>query len=274
MPFRHWMLPRGAGIAAALVFLVASLGYGAARGGHMPAILDELRDFRDGLANSVGFRINSIALDGQRQITREEILTIAGITGRTSLLFLNAADARTRLKANPWIADATVLKLYPGRLHVTVTERVPFALWQKDGKVAVVAGDGTVLETYVASRFASLPLVVGVGADKKAKAFLTLLDGYPTVRDQVSASILVADRRWNIKLKSGIDVRLPETAVERALDRLVALDRDKKLLSRDIVALDLRLPDRVTVRLSDEAAAARAEALKEKNKGKKKGGDA
>jgi cell division protein FtsQ len=52
----------------------------------------------------------------------------------------------------------------------------------------------------------------------------------------------------------------------------VALDREKKILSRDILAIDLRLPDRVTVRLSDAAAAAREEALKDKKK--KKGGEA
>jgi cell division protein FtsQ len=86
------------------------------------------------------------------------------------------------------------------------------------------------------------------------------------------ASIMVADRRWNLRLKNGIDVRLPETNVEQALDRLVALDREKKILSRDILAIDLRLPDRVTVRLSDAAAAAREEALKDKRK--KKGGEA
>ena len=40
-------------------------------------------------------------------------------------------------------------------------------------------------------------------------------------------------------------------ASTQALERLVALDRDKKLLSRDITSVDLRLPDRVTVRLSD-----------------------
>ena len=45
---------------------------------------------------------------------------IAGVTGRSSLLFLDADEARARLKANPWIADATVLKLYPDRLHITV----------------------------------------------------------------------------------------------------------------------------------------------------------
>jgi cell division protein FtsQ len=49
---------------------------------------------------------------------------------------------------------------------------------------------------------------------------------------------------------------------------LVALDRDKKLLSRDITAIDLRLADRVTVRLSDDAAQARDEASKAKKKAK------
>ena len=66
--------------------------------------------------------------------------------------------------------------------------------------------------------------------------------------------------------------RQPEGNVAQALDRLVALDREKKLLSRDIVAVDLRLPDRVSVRLSDAAAQARDDALKDKKK--KKAGDA
>ena len=85
--------------------------------------------------------------------------------------------------------------------------------------------------------------------------------------------MLVAERRWNLALNNGIEVRLPETDVEQALDMLVKLDRDDKMLTRDIAAIDLRLPDRVTVQLSDEAAAARAEALKGKAV-KKKGGAA
>ena len=74
-------------------------------------------------------------------------------------------------------------------------------------------------------------------------------------------------------LKNGVDVRLPEEGAEQALDTLVKLDHDKKILTRDIAAIDLRLPDRVTVRLSDEAAAARQETLKAKSP-KKKGGAA
>ena len=72
---------------------------------------------------------------------------------------------------NPWIADATVLKLYPGRLRIGIIERKPFALWQKDGAVSLIAADGTVLEHYVPPRFAALPLVVGKGAEHAGARF-------------------------------------------------------------------------------------------------------
>jgi cell division protein FtsQ len=153
-----------------------------------------------------------------------------------------------------------------------IKEREAFALWQKDRRVTVIADDGTVLEPYVAPRLVQLPLVVGAGAQTKAKEFLALLDRYPALRNLVSASILVGERRWNLRLQNGIDVRLPESEVAAALERLVALDREKNLLSRDIVAIDLRIPDRLTVRLSDGLAQARLDALKEK--AKKKGGSA
>jgi len=264
--------PPGVGVAASALLVAATLGYGAFAGGHVTAIVDWLKDARDSAANAAGFRIAAISLTGPKEVSREEILTTAGVTGRASLLFLDAAAARTRLLANPWIADAAVLKLYPDRLQITITERQAFALWQKDGRVSVIAADGTVLEPFVENRYLGLPLVVGRGAQRQAKDFLAIVDRYPDIRSAVRASVLVAERRWNLRLNNGIDVRLPEADVEQALDRLVALDRDKKLLSRDIVAVDLRLPDRVTVRLSDAAAQVRDDTLKDKKK--KKAGDA
>jgi cell division protein FtsQ len=273
-PTGEWRLPRGAGVAAAMAFLLASLAFGSVRGEHLPEVMAELRDLRDSAANAVGFRITSIAMSGERQLSREEVLAIAGITERTSLLFFDAADARARLKANPWIADATVLKLYPGRLNIAVVERDAFALWQLDGKITVISADGAIVDSSVQPHFARLPLVVGVGAAARAKDLMSLLERYPLVRQQMRAAVLVAERRWNIVLQNGVDVRLPETGVEQALARLVSLDRDNKLLSRDITVVDLRLPDRVTVRLSDDAAAARQEALSKDRKARKKGGSA
>ena len=270
-------VPRGAGSSAAAMLILASTYYGVVKGGHEPAIAAQIQDFCDNAANSAGFRISGIALTGEREVSREDILSLAGITGRSSLLFLNAAQARLRLLTNPWIEQAAVLKLYPGRLQIEIKERQAFALWQKDGRFSLIAADGTVLETYVPQRFASLPLVVGNGAEHTAQDFLELLKRYPVIAKSVEAAVLVAERRWTLHLKSGIEVLLPEREPEYALRTLVDLDRDKKLLSRDIVAVDLRLPDRVTVRQSDAAAAAREEALKAAEKDKKakrKGADA
>jgi cell division protein FtsQ len=265
--------PRGAGTAAAALLILLSGVYGAVKGGHVEVMVGHFKELRDAGGNALGFRIASVALVGQTQVTREEVLSYAGVTGRSSLLFLDAADMRARVKTMPWVADATVLKLYPDQLRIEVTERKPFALWQKDGRVSLIAKDGTVLEPFVAPGFLTLPLVVGRGAENKAREFLALLDRYPEIRGAVRASILVAERRWNLRLKNGVDVRLPESEIERALDILVTLDRERKLFSRDITAIDLRLADRVTVRLSDAAAQAREDASKDK-KSRRKGSDA
>ncbi len=264
--------PRGVGVAGTVVVILASLAYGAVKGDHIPSVIAALKDARDGAGNAAGFRIVSVVLAGQHHVSREEVLAVAGVTGNTSLLFLDVEQTRERLKTNPWIADASVLKLYPGELQIGIKEREAFALWQKDGQVSVIADDGTVLEPYVSPRLIELPLVVGRGAETRAKEFLALLDRYPALRAFVRAAVLVGERRWNLRLNNAIDVRLPETDIAPALERLVALDKEKNLITRDIVAIDLRLPDRVTVRLSEGAAQARIDAAKDKLK--KKGGSA
>lgn len=256
--------PRGFGLTATVLVLIGAVVLGVMKGGHTDEVLGALSDTRNAAANAIGFRITSVAITGRKQLTQDEILAIGGVNGRSSLLFLDAASARDKLKADPWIADATVQKLYPGRLQIDVTERWPFALWQENGRVSVISADGTVLEPYVARRFVSLPLVVGKGAETRARDFLGLLAQYPQVRSQVKAIVYVGERRWNLRLADGIDVRLPEFEVEKALATLSKMDKETGLFSRDITAIDMRLPDRLTVRLSEAAAKARDDLLKDK----------
>jgi cell division protein FtsQ len=266
-------LPPRSGLIATILVVAASAGYGAVRSDQADKVVNFFKDVRDSAANAAGFGIAAVAVVGERHLSREEILAAAGVTRNASLLFFDVADARARLLTNPWIAEATVQKFLPDRLAISISEREAFALWQKAGRVGVIASDGTVLEPYVLRRYAGLPFVVGVGAETRAKEFLAMLDRRPELRANVRASVLVAERRWNLRLKNGVDVRLPEFDVEQALDQLAALERDARLSSRDITAIDLRLADRITVRLSDGAFQAREEAAKKKLQ-KPKGGNA
>ena len=266
-------LPRRVGISMTVLLLIGSCGFGIVKGGHLQDFITAVNDTRNALANSAGFRITTVAINGRKQLSQDEVLAVGGVNGRSSLLFLDAATVRDRLKANPWIADATILKLYPGQLQIDIVERTAFALWQQDGRLSVISEDGAVLEPYVSRRFVSLPLVVGKGADVKARDFLALLDRYPQVRAATKAAILVGERRWNLRLNDGLDIRLPENDIGNALALLSKLDKEDRLFSRDIVAVDMRLPDRLTVQLSEDAAKAREELFKDK-KPKKKAGDA
>jgi cell division protein FtsQ len=268
---RH--LPRRAGTAATVLLLLGSAGFGVVRGGHLAEFTAGLSDARNALANSAGFRITTVAINGRRQLSQDEVLGAGGVNGRSSLLFLDAAVVRDKLKANPWISEATVQKLYPGQLRIDIVERSAFALWQRDGRLSVIADDGAVLEPYVSSRFLSLPLVVGKGAETRARDFLALLARYPRINSVTKAAVFVGERRWNLRLKDGLDIRLPENEVGNALALLSTLDKEDRLFSRDIVAVDMRLPDRLTVQLSEDAAKAREELFKDK-KPKKKVGDA
>jgi cell division protein FtsQ len=271
--FMENRLPRRSGLAATLLLLIASTGLGVVKGGHLEAFLATLSEARNAIANSAGFRITSVAINGRKQLTQDEILTIGGVNGRSSLLFLDASSVREKLKADPWISEATVLKLYPGQLRIDIVERAPFALWQRNGQLSVISEDGAVLERYVSPRFVKLPLVVGKGAETRARDFLALLARYPQINDVTKAAVLVGERRWNLRLNDGLDIRLPENDVSNALATLSNLDKNEHLFAKDIVAIDLRQPDRLVVQLSDDAAKAREEALKKKDP-KKKVGDA
>ena len=258
---------------ATLALLLCAAGLGVVKGGHVEQFATSLGDARNALANSAGFRITTVAINGRKQLSHDEVLVIGGVNGRSSLLFLDAAAVREKLKANPWISEATVLKLYPDQLRIDIVERSAFALWQRDGRLSVISDDGAVLEPYVSRRFVSLPLVVGKGAQTRARDFLALLARYPRVNAVTRAAILVGERRWNLRLKDGLDIRLPENDVGNALATLSTLDKEDHLFSRDIVAVDMRLPDRLTVQLSEDAAKAREDSFKDK-KPKKKVGDA
>ena len=214
-------MPRGAGASAAALLLLASTGYGVVKGGHGPAIAAQIQDICDSAANSVGFRISEIALAGEHEVSREDILSLAGVTGRSSLLFLDAGQTRARLLTNPWIAQATVLKLYPGRLRIEIKERKAFALWQKDGRVYADrrrrhrAGNLRAARASPRCRWWS-----ATAPSTRRRTFSICSSAIRRSRKWVEASVLVAERRWNLHLKNGVDVLLPEGEPAQALATL------------------------------------------------------
>ncbi len=258
---------RGVGTFLAVLLLGGSFLFGAIRGGQYDAFVASYGSPLDFAARSFGFGLEAVTIAGAQELSSEEVLEAAGLNGNSSLLFLDVSAVREKLRSVPLIQEASVRKFYPDRLLIEITERVPYALWQHEGSVNVISADGKMIQDGSDGRFASLPFVVGSGAQDRVGEFLKLLDAADDMRSQVRAGILVGERRWNLKLTNGMDVKLPEKGAEAAVTQIARLAREGRLLDKDILSIDARLPGRVIVRLSEEAAAARAESMSRK-KGK------
>ena len=224
---------------------------------------------RDLAARIAGFPLDVVTISGQKELTEAEILEHGQLSTRKSLLFLDAAALRDRLKEMPLVKEASVRKLYPNRVVIEVVERTPHALWQHDGEVSIIARDGTVIDSVRDDRFFDLPFVSGQGANLRIAEFVTILDAAGELRGKIRAGMRVADRRWTLKMTSGVEVMLPERNPVAALATLAQLEREARILNKDILSIDMRLPGRVTAQLSEEAYAARLEAKARKpNKAK------
>jgi cell division protein FtsQ len=258
--------PRGAGLAASLAFIIGCGAFGLHVGGGYERAAHLYGSPRDMLARGVGFDIGKVSVTGAEELSEQEVVDLSGVTAVQSLAFLDAAAVQDKLLQNPLIASAEVRKLFPNRLTIAIRERKPFALWQKDGDIHLVSQDGATIDRMRDDRFKRLPHVVGEGANSRAAEYLALLEAAGDLRPKIRAGILVSERRWNLKTANGVDIKLPEHGAEAAIRALARLDREAQVLDRAIVSIDMRLPGRAAFRLTEEAAAERAEALKPKGK--------
>jgi cell division protein FtsQ len=257
-------LPRFLGSGLTLAFFSAVIGYGLWQGGHIDGFIRNHGEPHHALARAVGLGLEQVTISGIAQIGEKEVLAAAGLDVKVSLAFLDVNDLRERLERVPMIKSATVRKLYPNELVITLTEREAHAIWQNNGELFVIASDGTVIDLMQDERYLDLPFVVGEGANARSKDYLALIEAAGPLKSRIRAGTLVAGRRWTLKMDNGMDVRLPESGAADALARLVKLEHEQKILEKDVLAVDLRMADRVVVRLTEEAALARAEALKKK----------
>ena len=252
----------------AMSALILGVGlYGLFVGGHVSSAAREVAFQGNRLLAIAGFSVQDVTVTGRSHADARALLAALGATRGDPIFAVDTEAARQRIEHVDWVKSATVTRLLPHAIRIDIVERRPFAVWQRGGELSVVDKDGMPITDENVQAYANLPFVVGFGGAHEAQDILGLMQSQPQLLARVRAFVRVGDRRWNLRLENGVDVKLPEVGVEKALADLVALDQTYKILSRDIESVDMRLPDRVTVALTAEAAGARGGALAAKSTG-------
>lgn len=243
-----------AGVGVAGIAAVTGGAWQLSANGWIDARTNALRASILEVSANAGLRVDDVVLSGRENADAAEILAALDVERGSPILAMDMHAARDRIESLGWVRSAEIARRLPDVVFVRVVERQPLAIWQHDGKAALVDRLGKTIQRSGLDAFAHLPLIVGDGAPEHAAQLIDLLQTYPAVANAIEAAVRVSERRWNLRLRNGIDVRLPEENISAALTRLDDFQREHALLDRDVVAVDLRVPDRLIVRVGRDSA--------------------
>ena len=243
---------RGRGSLAVLA-VVVMVGLGSAgvwswNNGMITRAIDQTKWDLIAFSGTLGFTVEDVLVVGRSQTTKDDLLKAVRLARGAPILAYDLDEARQRIEVLPWVASASVGRMLPDTILLSVIERQPLALWQSKGSFEVIDRKGKIISKQSIERFSDLLVVVGKDAPENAAALFAILETQPQLMDLAKSAVRVGGRRWNVRLKGDIDIRLPAERARAAWSRLAEYERRHGILSRDVRMLDLRLPDRVIVR--------------------------
>lgn len=201
----------------------------------------------------MGFALDDVIVEGRNYTDKDDIMEALQVTHGMPILAVDSGTALDRLERLPWLHGASIERRLPGTLYVRLLERQPLARWQYQNRVHVIDHDGKPILPASARDFADLPLVVGEGADAHALDLTNALTPYPALQKMLHAAVRVGERRWDLILEPNIRVRLPEERPEDGLKRLADLMQNQQILSRNLVAIDLRINGRTILERAQDS---------------------
>lgn len=194
-----------------------------------------------------GFGLSYLDIKGRNHADTQHIIAALDIKDGDPVLALDLTEMRQRLLAIGWVEEALVTRKLPDRIEIRIVERRPVALWHHQDSHKVIDASGAVITEAAAQDFSHLPIVSGESAPALAYQFLTMLQTEPDIYADVWAIQLISERRWNVHLRSGVTVRLPEENPSQAWSILAKLEQEKQITAKDIGTIDLRVPDKLVV---------------------------
>jgi cell division protein FtsQ len=241
-------------VAAVLVLLAAGLG-----------VLDEMGNSVSRTAaetaRTMGLSVRVVTVQAplgtmMSEHQRAEAEAIAGVIPDEVMFSVDPEVVRSRVADLPWVEGVTVRRLWPDQIQIVVIPRAATALWQENGKLSFMDARGGKLGAAPLETAHALPLVVGPKAGEAAPDLFAALAPNRAVAERLLAAVRINGRRWNLRLKSGSDVLLPEHDYAQAIAMLEQLQASHRLLDRSFASVDLRQAGNLILRPSAEVRSA------------------
>ncbi len=196
---------------------------------------------------NLGFIVKDITVEGQKYTSNEKIAKVLKIKPGAAIFSIALKDIKARLEALEWIKYVIVERKLPNAFHISVVERTPIALGQKDRKLYIIDDEGAIINEKEIKPHLHLPIIIGDGAEIYASSLIKMLKIEPDLFNHVTSIIRISERRWNIRFDNDLEVKMPEEKIEEAWQTVIKLYKKDELLKPEISSLDLRVKNKIFV---------------------------
>ncbi len=218
------------------------------------AIFQTVANLRQQIETRPEFMVQLLDVEGASRTVEEDIREIFPFDLPASSFDIDLDHVRELIVGLPAVADAHVRIRRGGVLVAEVQERIPVAVWRSWDGLGLVDRQGYVVaDLGHRGERADLPVIAGAGADQDVPGALAILQAAAPLGFRVKGLVRMGERRWDVILDRGQRILLPEESPVRALERVIVLDEVQDMLERDVVAVDMRLSERPTVRMQPHA---------------------
>ena len=208
-----------------------------------------------GLAGNAGFEVRHVEVRGVERMNDRKIYERAlGLQDR-AMTRVDLDELRNDLLRLAWVQDARVSRQLPDVLVIDIVERRPHAALRRPDRLVLIDASGHELEPVSPARAKGMLVIEGPGAQAQVSELGRLLEAAPALRQQVTGAEWVGNRRWNLTFDTGQQLALPQ-GPELAAGALVSfarLDGVNRLLGGEVVAFDMRNPERIYMRVPGRA---------------------
>ena len=196
--------------------------------------------YYDFISKYLDFKLSKIIVDGQENISTNEIVRIINTKINDPILGINIKNIQTKLEKNDWVKRAIIERRLPNKLYVGIIERKPIAKWQYQKKIMLIDDEAIVIQKRPKQDYQGLILVVGSDAYLHANDLIESTKKNKELHQEINAAIRYGERRWDIKFKDNLTAKMPENNFNEAWNYLVKLNKADKLFSQNIRIIDLR----------------------------------
>src|SRR5262245_24980160 len=199
------------------------------------------------------FHLREVRVEGEHEVSRDRVLTLAGVGPGTNVFHLDADAIERSLMTDPWIASATVERHLPGDVVIRIQERAPVARSAVGSTMVALAGDGVVLPGAPTDDLPEIRASVGeLSDDIRTGAAQALAALAPVLRGRVSAVVADPTGSLVITLVDGPTVHYgpagEDAAKAAALRAILSWSAGQGAALR---AVDLSVPQAPSATLAD-----------------------